>query len=152
MGRNVEENKTREIKAMSKSVNDNIAIIVFKALADESRLKIISILLQKDSYDETRFNYAIEESGLKEKIAGLENGIDTQIGRLYEYYDGLEFSGGEGQKLACARAYYKDAPFVILDEPTASLDPFAETRLYERFNRSKNNCSNRRGIRTHEFH
>lgn len=43
MGRNVEENKTREIKAMSKPVNDNIAIIVFKALADESRLKIISI-------------------------------------------------------------------------------------------------------------
>lgn len=91
-------------------------------------------VILKKTFDETRFNYAIEESGLKEKIAGLENGIDTQIGRLYEYYDGLEFSGGEGQKLACARAYYKDAPFVILDEPTASLDPFAETRLYERFN------------------
>ena len=46
MGRNVEENKTREIKAMSKPVNDNIAIIVFKAFADESRLKIISILFK----------------------------------------------------------------------------------------------------------
>lgn len=60
MGRNVEENKTREIKAMSKPVNDNIAIIVFKALADESRLKIISILLQKDSYCE----YLAEKLGL----------------------------------------------------------------------------------------
>lgn len=60
MGRNVEENKTREIKAMSKPVNDNIAINVFKALADESRLKIISILLQKDSYCE----YLAEKLGL----------------------------------------------------------------------------------------
>ena len=69
----------------------------------------------------------------KVKIEGLEKGIDTIIGREFDE-DGLEFSGGEGQKLACARAYYKDSPIMILDEPTASLDPISECQLYERFN------------------
>lgn len=48
--------------------------------------------------------------------------------------DGIEISGGEAQKLAIARALYKDAPFVILDEPTAALDPIAEYEIYSRFN------------------
>ena len=47
--------------------------------------------------------------------------------------DGVEFSGGEGQKLVTARAYYKDAPIVILDEPTAALDPLSEHEVYTRF-------------------
>ena len=48
--------------------------------------------------------------------------------------DGINFSGGEAQKIAIARALYKDAPFIILDEPTAALDPVAEAEIYERFN------------------
>lgn len=83
--------------------------------------------------DEKRLTKAIEQSGLSERVAFLEDGVDTELYRLFDY-EGTEFSGGEGQKLACARAYYKDSPVVILDEPTASLDPIAETRLYERFN------------------
>lgn len=83
--------------------------------------------------DEERLTKAIEQSGLSERVALLEDGVDTELYRLFDY-EGTEFSGGEGQKLACARAYYKDSPVVILDEPTASLDPIAETRLYERFN------------------
>ena len=83
--------------------------------------------------NEERIEYALEKSGLSEKIEGLEKGIDTIIGREFDE-DGLEFSGGEGQKLACARAYYKDSPIMILDEPTASLDPISECQLYERFN------------------
>ena len=47
--------------------------------------------------------------------------------------EGVELSGGENQKLACARAYLKDSPLVILDEPTASLDPISESQLYQRF-------------------
>ena len=76
---------------------------------------------------------AIEMSGLSEKVRKLPLGESTQLGREFDE-NGIEFSGGEGQKVACARAYYKDAPIVILDEPTASLDPFSESRLYERFN------------------
>lgn len=84
-------------------------------------------------FDKVRLDDALEKSGLGERINMLETGVDTELFRAFDY-DGTEFSGGEEQKLACARAYYKDAPIVILDEPTASLDPIAESRLYERFN------------------
>lgn len=84
-------------------------------------------------YDESRVNEAIEKSGLKEKIESLSKGLNTSIGREFDE-EGIEFSGGEGQKLACARAFYRNSPVVILDEPTASLDPVAESKLYERFN------------------
>ena len=84
-------------------------------------------------YDKEKLNDALEKSGVGERVAMLEDGAEAELFRAFDY-DGTEFSGGEGQKLACARAYYKDAPIVILDEPTASLDPIAETRLYERFN------------------
>ncbi len=76
---------------------------------------------------------AIDKGGLGEKVANLRDGINTQLTKNFSA-DGIEFSGGEGQKLACARAYYRDAPVVILDEPTASLDPIAEAQLYGRFN------------------
>ena len=55
------------------------------------------------------------------------------IGREYDS-EGIDFSGGERQKIALARALYKDAPFVVLDEPTAALDPIAEAAVYENFN------------------
>ena len=90
-------------------------------------------IVMNHELDDERLAKAIEQSGLTERIEMLDDGIDTEVYRLFDY-EGTEFSGGEGQKLACARAYYKDSPVVILDEPTASLDPIAETRLYERFN------------------
>lgn len=58
--------------------------------------------------------------------------MDTAVNKEFEE-DGVEFSGGEGQKLVTARAYYKDAPIVILDEPTAALDPLSEHEVYTRF-------------------
>ena len=84
-------------------------------------------------FDKARVVDALEKSGLGERVAMLEKGIESELWRAFDN-EGVEFSGGEKQKLACARAYYKDAPVVILDEPTASLDPIAETSLYERFN------------------
>ena len=87
-----------------------------------------------DEYaDEERLLWAIEKSGIKDKLRGLDKGIETSISKEFDE-NGIEFSGGEGQKLASARAYYRNAPIVILDEPTASLDPIAESLLYERFN------------------
>jgi ABC-type multidrug transport system fused ATPase/permease subunit len=71
-------------------------------------------------------------AGLDEKIASLPKGTDTYLYKFYEE-DGVELSGGESQKLALARALYKDAPVVILDEPTAALDPRAEYEIYMRF-------------------
>ena len=85
------------------------------------------------NYDDEDILHALEQSGLSGKIKKLPCGLDTQVGREFDE-NGIEFSGGEGQKLACARAYLKNAPIVILDEPTASLDPISESQLYERFN------------------
>ena len=59
--------------------------------------------------------------------------MDTQLYRTFDP-EGIEVSGGEAQKIALARALYKDAPFVVLDEPTAALDPIAEFDIYSRFN------------------
>lgn len=63
----------------------------------------------------------------------MPHGLDTE---LYKDLDknGVEISGGEAQKIAIARALYKDAPFLVLDEPTAALDPIAEAEIYEKFN------------------
>jgi len=83
--------------------------------------------------DEAHVLNCLERVGLGEKMAALEKGIRTNIGRDYEN-DGVDFSGGEQQKIALARALYKDAPFMILDEPTAALDPIAEAEIYGRFN------------------
>ncbi len=86
-----------------------------------------------DKIDEGRVLDCLNRVGLGEKIASLPKGIHTNIGREYEN-DGVDFSGGERQKIALARALYKDAPFMILDEPTAALDPLAEAEIYARFN------------------
>lgn len=70
--------------------------------------------------------------GLSEKIVSLEKGLDTILYKQFEE-DGIEPSGGEAQKLAIARALHKNAPIVILDEPTAALDPMAEYEIYNHF-------------------
>lgn len=76
----------------------------------------------------------LEDVGLKEKIDSLENGISTKFGKQYDE-NGIEMSGGQSQKVAIARALYKNASLVILDEPTSALDPIAEAEIYEKFNR-----------------
>ena len=85
-----------------------------------------------DTYDAARAADCLEKAGLNERLQTLPDGLETAI---YKDFDenGVEVSGGEAQKIAIARALYKDAPFVILDEPTAALDPIAEHEIYARF-------------------
>lgn len=91
-------------------------------------------------YDEKRVRNCLIRAGLGEKIGSLEKDaqgkdvLKQAIGREYDS-QGIDLSGGELQKVALARALYKDAPFVVLDEPTAALDPKAEAEVYENFNR-----------------
>ena len=73
------------------------------------------------------------DAGFKERLSSMPEGTDTPLYKDFTE-DGVEISGGEAQKIAIARALYKDAPFIILDEPTAALDPVAEAEIYARFN------------------
>lgn len=82
--------------------------------------------------DYEKLEEAISKSGLKDKIERLPCGIHSNIDKELEP-DGVILSGGENQKLALARAIYKEGKIFILDEPTSALDPLAESRLYERF-------------------
>lgn len=83
--------------------------------------------------DEDRVTAALKKAGLYDKIYALENGTDTLLDKELNK-EGIDLSGGEMQKLFLARALYKDAPIIILDEPTAALDPIAENDLYIKFN------------------
>ena len=73
----------------------------------------------------------LRDVGMEEKVAGWENGADTYLFKEVEE-DGILVSSGESQKIAIARALYGDAPFLILDEPTAALDAVAEAEIYEK--------------------
>ncbi len=79
-----------------------------------------------------RFAQVIEQTGLTKTISDLKYGADTYIMKSFDN-EGCEMSGGQQQKLAIARALYKNAPVVILDEPTAALDPIAEYEIYRQF-------------------
>jgi ATP-binding cassette subfamily B protein len=80
----------------------------------------------------TRVEQALDYVGFSERLKEMPQGLDTA---LYKDYDkeGVTPSGGEAQKIALARAIYKDAPFIVLDEPTAALDPLAEFEIYSKF-------------------
>lgn len=82
--------------------------------------------------DEKRVMTALESVGLGKKVSELEHGLDQMMLKIVDE-NGTDFSGGERQKLAIARALYKDAPMVIMDEPTAALDALAEAEIYESF-------------------
>ena len=75
---------------------------------------------------------ALEKVGLGDKVKGFEKGLDQMMLKVIDE-DGTDFSGGERQKLSIARGLYKDAPMVIMDEPTAALDALAEAEIYENF-------------------
>lgn len=84
-------------------------------------------------FDRERLRLCLDRAGIAARVQELKYKEDTV---LYKDFDdeGVEISGGEAQKLAIARALYRDAPFVVLDEPTAALDPVSEFEIYSRFN------------------
>ncbi len=86
-----------------------------------------------EDYDRARAEDCLRRAGFGERLDQLPQGLDTW---LYRDFDegGVEVSGGEAQKIALARVLYQDAPFIVLDEPTAALDPEAEAEIYTKFN------------------
>lgn len=89
--------------------------------------------------DEALMYKSLEKSGLLERVEKLPQGADTRLGKIVR--DGIDFSGGEWQRLAIARLLYGEAAINILDEPTAALDPVQESRVYEMFRDINNDSS-----------
>ena len=87
----------------------------------------------KSDYDSEKLYSALEQSGIADKIYSLDKKENSFMVKDV-YKDAVDFSGGEKQKLLLAKAIYKDAPVLILDEPTAALDPIAENELYLKYN------------------
>jgi ATP-binding cassette subfamily B protein len=108
----------------------------FAAVFQEFSLLELSVwenVAQTDTdIDKEKVKRCVALAGLTEKIESLPKGYDTPIGRRV-YEDGVELSGGETQRLMLARALYKDAPLIVLDEPTAALDPIAENDIYMKY-------------------
>lgn len=119
-------------------------------LADKERFKLFSAIFQdvfllpasletnvtmqeESCTDAGRLAEALQLAGLNERVAQLPKGTKTRLGKEVDS-NAVDLSGGETQKLLLARAIYKQAPIIILDEPTAALDPIAENELYMKYN------------------
>lgn len=92
----------------------------------------------KDNIDYQRIKECIDYAGLSDTINKLPQGLNTHIGREV-YLDGVLLSGGQMQRLMLARALYKNGPILLLDEPTAALDPLAESEIYQKYSDMANN-------------
>lgn len=89
-------------------------------------------LCVEEQIDYSRVDWCLKQAGLRERIAGLPDGVRTLMDKQINE-NAVDFSGGERQRLLLARALYKDAPVIILDEPTAALDPIAENEIYLKY-------------------
>ncbi|MBU5227094.1 ABC transporter ATP-binding protein/permease [Clostridium senegalense] len=104
----------QEIKIFAFSIAENIALI------------------ENELIDRNKVIQCIKKAGLTNKVNSLENGIDTSLLKILDS-QGIELSGGENQRIALARALYKNGKVIILDEPTSALDPIAEYNIYKKF-------------------
>jgi ATP-binding cassette subfamily B protein len=104
-------------------------------------LKVNVACCPSDEVDSKRLEAALEKADLSAKVASLPDKENTFLTQTFDL-SGVQLSGGETQKLLLARALYKDAPLLVLDEPTAALDPLSEERMYKRYlDYSKGNTS-----------
>ena len=111
-------------------------MMIFSVVFQDFKLFSLTLgenVAAKINYDEEEVKSALKKSGFYNRLSTMPEGLNTY---LYKDFNkkGIIISGGEAQKIAIARAIYKNAHFIILDEPTAALDPIAEAEIYGKFN------------------
>lgn len=119
-----------------KEYDYNDYMSIFSPVFQDFKLFAFSVkenIVLDGSCEDKELEALTDQVGLKDKLSSLENGASTLLFKAFDE-NGIEPSGGEQQKIAIARALYKNAPVVILDEPTAALDPVAEYDIYRQFN------------------
>lgn len=119
-----------------KKYDYNEYMSIFSVVFQDFRLFSFSLgqnVSASASYDREKVSECLKKAGFAERLNSLPNDLDTFLYKDIDA-DGVEISGGEAQKLALARALYKNTPFIILDEPTAALDPISEYAVYSKFN------------------
>ena len=124
-GINIQKFRREEYFKLFAPVFQNVELFAFPLSENVS-------MRTPEETDEERAGECLRQAGMEEKLAELKDGVRTQILKVI-HQDGIDLSGGERQKLALSRALYKDAPILVLDEPTAALDALAEYRLYKSF-------------------
>ena len=120
-GRNIREYDRESYRSLFTTVFQDYKIFA-AAIADNVKM---DVALEADRKEIER---ALEKSGFAERLASLSKGVDTPLTREFEE-DGVNLSGGEAQKVAIARTFYKYCPVIILDEPSSALDPVSEYQL-----------------------
>lgn len=111
-------------------------MMIFSVVFQDFKLFSLTLgenVAAKTNYDEQKVKDVLKKSAFCSRLSTMPEGLETYLYKDFSK-NGVTISGGEAQKIAIARALYKNAPFIILDEPTAALDPIAEAEIYEKFN------------------
>lgn len=124
-GKNIQEYNYNEYMRLFASVFQDYKLFAYSIVEN--------IVLDECEFDNLRLENALYESGVNEFLKEKQRDMNSYLYKIFDS-SGFEPSGGEGQKIAIARALYKDARFIILDEPTSALDPIAEYNLYQKLN------------------
>lgn len=124
-GRDIREYNRRDYYTMFSAVFQNFSLLAGTIATNVAQ--------DSEGIDMDRVRECVEKAGLKGKIESLREGYETYLNREV-FENAILLSGGETQRLMLARALYKDAPFIVLDEPTAALDPIAESEMYQKYN------------------
>ena len=122
-----------DIRAFNRQEYYQLLSAVFQEFSVMDMTVAENVAQQAEHMDIARVNDCLEKAGLTELVRQLPQGLNTHVGRDV-YLDGVLFSGGQTQRLMLARALYKDGPILVLDEPTAALDPIAENNIYQKYN------------------
>jgi ABC-type multidrug transport system fused ATPase/permease subunit len=130
-GVDIQKLKHADLTSIISTVFQDIAIFPFTISSNVS-------MKEKEVTDEKKVMECLELAGLKDYVCSLPKGSETQMQRVI-YEDGAIMSGGQQQKLLLARSLYKDTHILILDEPTAALDPIAEREMYEKYEKLTKN-------------